>query len=71
MTGGQEREEPYEATSLMYGSESAAGRATNPPTVTSSAGGVDALPDGTDRFSRSAAGDVQRTNRDPRAVQCW
>ena len=31
---GQEREEPYEATSLMYGSESAAGWATNPPTVT-------------------------------------
>jgi len=32
---GQEREEPYEATSLMYGSEAAAGRATDPPTVTS------------------------------------
>ena len=31
---GQEREEPYEATSLTYGSEAAAGRATEPPTVT-------------------------------------
>jgi hypothetical protein len=33
---GQEREEPYEATSLKYGSEAAAGWATDPPTVTSS-----------------------------------
>jgi hypothetical protein len=31
---GQEREEPYEATSLMYGFEAAAGRMTGPPTVT-------------------------------------
>lgn len=35
---GQEREEPYEATSLTYGSEAAAGRATDLPTVTSSVG---------------------------------
>ena len=37
---GQEREEPYEATSLTYGSEAAAGRATEPPTVTSSPSGI-------------------------------
>ena len=37
---GQEREEPYEATSLTYGSEAAAGRATEPPTVTSSPPGI-------------------------------
>jgi hypothetical protein len=34
MIKGQQREEPYEATSLKYGFEAAVGWVTDPPTAT-------------------------------------
>jgi hypothetical protein len=67
---GQEREEPYEATSLTYGSESAAGRATDPPTVTQSVWhqGRVSQPDA---MGQGGAGVIDDNTEDPkRFLQC-